>query len=178
MKAATMCEYVRFCADRLLVDLKQPPAYNTPNPYPWMDRISVDTNANFFETRVSSYSVGHKKAKFEVGGDKNASTTPKKNIANTNSPGFFTCAWKAVSISLLLFTGIYLFWLYMLALIIVVAIFDSLPGTSWQDAPVSYWTSLGFLFFPIVATIVTYCVDKTKFNPKDEHFLSIYSPFL
>jgi len=29
--------------------------YNTPNPFPWMDMISIQGKTNFFEKRVGDY---------------------------------------------------------------------------------------------------------------------------
>jgi hypothetical protein len=52
-----VCELhsIRFCADRLLRELKQPTIYNVTNPFPWMDIISLHGKTNFFEKRVSEY---------------------------------------------------------------------------------------------------------------------------
>jgi hypothetical protein len=50
-----MCDYIEFVADRLLIDLGCKPIYATPNPFPWMDLISVDGKTNFFDRRVGEY---------------------------------------------------------------------------------------------------------------------------
>ena len=55
MNAETMCEYIEFVADRLLVDLDNEKVYNTTNPFPWMDLISIQGKTNFFEKRVGEY---------------------------------------------------------------------------------------------------------------------------
>ncbi len=55
MNAETMCEYIEFVADRLLVDLGNEKVYNTSNPFPWMDLISIQGKTNFFEKRVGDY---------------------------------------------------------------------------------------------------------------------------
>ena len=55
MNAETMCEYIEFVADRLLVQLGNEKVYNTSNPFPWMDLISIQGKTNFFEKRVGDY---------------------------------------------------------------------------------------------------------------------------
>jgi ribonucleotide reductase beta subunit family protein with ferritin-like domain len=55
MNADLMCQYVEFCADRLLVDLGQPRLFNTKNPFEWMVTISLQGKTNFFEKRVGEY---------------------------------------------------------------------------------------------------------------------------
>lgn len=56
MNATLMCQYVEFCADRLLVELGCIRVYNASNPFTWMELISLKVKANFFETRVGEYS--------------------------------------------------------------------------------------------------------------------------
>lgn len=55
MNAALMAEYVEFVADRLLVALGVSKLYNTQNPFPWMEQISLQGKTNFFEARVAEY---------------------------------------------------------------------------------------------------------------------------
>ncbi|KAI6046095.1 ribonucleotide reductase small subunit [Pisolithus marmoratus] len=55
MNAELMCQYIEFVADRLLVSLGNKKAYNTTNPFDFMDMISLQGKANFFERRVSDY---------------------------------------------------------------------------------------------------------------------------
>ena len=55
MNSEMMCQYIEFCADRLLVQLDNPKAYNAENPFPWMDLISLQGKTNFFEKRVGDY---------------------------------------------------------------------------------------------------------------------------
>ena len=57
MNAARMGEYIEFVADRLLVSLGYPKAWNTANPFPWMERISLEGKDNFFEKRVTNYAL-------------------------------------------------------------------------------------------------------------------------
>ncbi|QYC92700.1 Ribonucleotide reductase subunit 2 [Trabala vishnou gigantina nucleopolyhedrovirus] len=55
MNSRAMCDYIEFVADRLLVDLKQPKHFNTPNPFHFMNNISLEGKTNFFERRVGEY---------------------------------------------------------------------------------------------------------------------------
>ena len=55
MNSDLMSEYIRFVADRLIVQLNYEPLYNAKNPFPFMDRIGIDLKTNFFESRVSNY---------------------------------------------------------------------------------------------------------------------------
>ena len=55
MNAKMMTQYIEFVADRLLLQLGYPKAYNTANPFPFMERMSLENKDNFFEKRVSTY---------------------------------------------------------------------------------------------------------------------------
>jgi ribonucleotide reductase beta subunit family protein with ferritin-like domain len=55
MNADSMCAYIMFCADRLLVALEQPRYYRVDNPFLWMTSISLQGKTNFFEKRVGEY---------------------------------------------------------------------------------------------------------------------------
>jgi ribonucleoside-diphosphate reductase subunit M2 len=57
MNATLMCQYIEFVADRLLLALGNPKHYDTANPFDFMDMISLQGKANFFEKRVSEYSM-------------------------------------------------------------------------------------------------------------------------
>ena len=41
MNAPLMAQYIPFCADYILHELKQPSLYNVNNPFPWMDVQSL-----------------------------------------------------------------------------------------------------------------------------------------
>jgi ribonucleotide reductase beta subunit family protein with ferritin-like domain len=56
MNANLMEEYIKFCADRLIVQLGYERLYNAKNPFPFMDRINLEHKTNFFENRESNYS--------------------------------------------------------------------------------------------------------------------------
>jgi len=56
MNSDLMCEYVRFCSDRLLQQLGYEKLYNVNNPFPFMERIGLSNKTNFFEHYVADYS--------------------------------------------------------------------------------------------------------------------------
>ena len=51
-----MREYIEFVADRLLRQLGYEKIWNTPNPFDFMEMISMTGKTNFFERRVAEYS--------------------------------------------------------------------------------------------------------------------------
>jgi ribonucleoside-diphosphate reductase beta chain len=55
MNAELMSKYIEFVADRLLQSLGGEKIYHTPNPFPFMDMISLQGKTNFFEKRVGDY---------------------------------------------------------------------------------------------------------------------------
>lgn len=55
MNAVLMQQYIEFVADRLLAALGCTKVYNTTNPFPWMELISLQGKTNFFEKRVGEY---------------------------------------------------------------------------------------------------------------------------
>lgn len=55
MNRDLMCQYVEFCADRLLLSLGCSKVYNVTNPFDFMENISLAGKTNFFEKRVSDY---------------------------------------------------------------------------------------------------------------------------
>jgi len=55
MNADLMSDYVEFVADRLLAQLGAKKYYNAQNPFDWMETISLQGKANFFEHRVDQY---------------------------------------------------------------------------------------------------------------------------
>jgi ribonucleoside-diphosphate reductase beta chain len=56
MNATMMATYIECCADRLSLALGCKKIYNTTQPFPWMELISLQGKTNFFEKRVSEYS--------------------------------------------------------------------------------------------------------------------------
>jgi len=55
MNGDLMCQYIEFCADRLLASLGSPKHYGAVNPFEWMEMISLQGKTNFFEKRVGEY---------------------------------------------------------------------------------------------------------------------------
>ena len=55
MNADMMCQYIEFVADRLLTELGCPKHYGSHNPFDFMEMISLQGKANFFEKRVAEY---------------------------------------------------------------------------------------------------------------------------
>ena len=69
MNADLMKTYIQFVGDRLLSQLNYSKIWNVNNPFPFMERISIETKSNFFEGRVSQYSkanVGTKQSHAEL----------------------------------------------------------------------------------------------------------------
>lgn len=56
MNSDLMCDYVRFCSDRLSKQLGYEKIYNVQNPFQFMERIGLSNKTNFFEHYVADYS--------------------------------------------------------------------------------------------------------------------------
>ena len=70
MNSKLMSQYIEFVADRLLVQLGCTKEYKSENPFDFMDMISLEGKTNFFEKRVSDYSLSSDKkddSVFEMG---------------------------------------------------------------------------------------------------------------
>ena len=61
MNSNLMSKYIEFVADRLVSQLGYEKIYNTANPFDFMEMISVERKTNFFENRVSEYSLAEHK---------------------------------------------------------------------------------------------------------------------
>lgn len=57
MNSDLMRLYLRFVGDRLLTQFGYPKIFHQENPFPFMEKISLDGKTNFFEQRVSEYSM-------------------------------------------------------------------------------------------------------------------------
>ena len=57
MNSDLMSQYIEFVADRLIQQLGYKKIYNTANPFDFMEMISLNGKTNFFERRVSEYSL-------------------------------------------------------------------------------------------------------------------------
>lgn len=60
MNSKLMKQYVEFVADRLAVQLGVDKIYGSINPFDFMELISLDSKANFFERTVSAYALANK----------------------------------------------------------------------------------------------------------------------
>jgi len=60
MNSDLMSQYIEFVADRLIIQLGYEPFYNTANPFPFMEMISIEGKTNFFEKRVGEYALATK----------------------------------------------------------------------------------------------------------------------
>lgn len=56
MNADLMSQYIKFVADRLVVQLGYDKIWHATNPFAFMDRICLENKTNFFEERVAQYS--------------------------------------------------------------------------------------------------------------------------
>jgi ribonucleotide reductase beta subunit family protein with ferritin-like domain len=63
MNSDLMNKYIEFVADRLAIQLGIDPIYNAINPFDFMEMISLEQKTNFFESRVSEYSLAEKSGK-------------------------------------------------------------------------------------------------------------------
>jgi ribonucleotide reductase beta subunit family protein with ferritin-like domain len=61
MNSELMTQYIKFVADRLVVQLGYKKIYNVSNPFDFMELISLEGKTNFFERKVSEYSLANKK---------------------------------------------------------------------------------------------------------------------
>ena len=50
-----MSNYIKYVADRLLLQLNYSKIYNTSNPFDFMNKINIDLKENFFERKVLNY---------------------------------------------------------------------------------------------------------------------------
>ena len=66
MNADLMKQYIEYVADRLIVQLGYPKYYNSENPFDFMQLISMENKTNFFEKRVSEYSLANVKVTDET----------------------------------------------------------------------------------------------------------------
>ena len=55
MNSNLMREYIKYVADRLLVQLRFEKIYKTENPFDFMKSMCLDGKSNFFEQKVSEY---------------------------------------------------------------------------------------------------------------------------
>ena len=66
MNSTLMIHYIQFVADRLILQLGYSKIYNVSNPFDFMELISIESKTNFFEKRVSEYSLANKVKSEEI----------------------------------------------------------------------------------------------------------------
>jgi ribonucleotide reductase beta subunit family protein with ferritin-like domain len=60
MNSGLMTQYIEFVADRLALQLGCAKIYEVSNPFDFMELISIESKVNFFEKRLSEYSLANK----------------------------------------------------------------------------------------------------------------------
>ena len=65
MNSKLMSQYIEFVADRLLCQLNYERLWHSTNPFTFMERISLEGKDNFFEKKVSNYSLARSGKKEE-----------------------------------------------------------------------------------------------------------------
>lgn len=60
MNSDLMISYIKYVADRLLIQLNYEPMFHCKNPFDFMEMISLEGKTNFFEKRVGEYSLADK----------------------------------------------------------------------------------------------------------------------
>ena len=66
MNATMMTQYIQFVADRLSVQLGYDKIYGVPNPFDFMELISLESKTNFFERKNDSYALANKTISVDV----------------------------------------------------------------------------------------------------------------
>jgi ribonucleoside-diphosphate reductase subunit M2 len=66
MNCDLMSQYIKFVADRLSVQMGYAKIYEVQNPFAWMELISIEQKVNFFEAKVSQYSLADKGGSFSI----------------------------------------------------------------------------------------------------------------
>jgi ribonucleoside-diphosphate reductase subunit M2 len=60
MNSEMMIQYIKFVADRLVVQLGYKKIYNVVNPFEFMELISLESKTSFFERRNDAYALANK----------------------------------------------------------------------------------------------------------------------
>ena len=60
MNSDLMTQYIKFVADRLVVQLGYKKIYNVTNPFDFMELISLEGKTNMFERKIAEYSLANK----------------------------------------------------------------------------------------------------------------------
>ena len=70
MNNGLMQDYIKFVADRLLVELGYSKIWNVTNPFDFMESLSLEGKTNFFESRPTQYQNSHVLNKGKSSNDK------------------------------------------------------------------------------------------------------------
>ena len=62
MNSELMTQYIKFVADRLVVQLGYKKIYGVSNPFDFMELISLEGKTNFFERKVGEYGLANKQS--------------------------------------------------------------------------------------------------------------------
>ncbi len=85
MNSLMMCNYIKVCADRLLIALGCNRYYKIGNLFEWMETICLQGKTNFFEKHVSKYSISGE----WTGPTKPLLLTPASDPSSPTHPHFF-----------------------------------------------------------------------------------------
>ena len=66
MNSNLMGQYIQFVADRLSIQFGCGKIYDSPNPFDFMNMISIEGKTNFFEKRVGEYALAEKSKSEEI----------------------------------------------------------------------------------------------------------------
>ena len=66
MNSELMSQYIEFVADRLCLQYGMSKLYGSKNPFEFMEAISLERKANFFEGRVAEYSKSKSEKIFSI----------------------------------------------------------------------------------------------------------------
>lgn len=66
MNSVLMTQYIQFVADRVCLQLGYDKIWNVPNPFSYMETISIERKSNFFEVRVSEYALANKEQNGDI----------------------------------------------------------------------------------------------------------------
>ena len=60
MNSVMMTQYIQFVADRLCLQMGYDKIFNASNPFDFMELISLESKANFFDRKNDSYALANK----------------------------------------------------------------------------------------------------------------------
>jgi hypothetical protein len=66
MNSDLMTQYIKYVADRLVVQLGYKKIYNVINPFDFMEMISIERKTNMFDAKISEYALSNTQGKYEA----------------------------------------------------------------------------------------------------------------